>query len=183
MDAITATSGATAGAAVQANGLEGITGQDFLNVLVKQLQYQDPFEPMSNEEMVAQISTIRELEMNSKLVNNLDRLTTEQRFGAAAAMIGRMVSGAVADENGNEFGLTGIVTGIRFTESGATMLELDNGEVLPLSNVHQVTDPQPSPEDDTQLVDSGDADDGKDGDEAAAKSLSDPVVEPDHILV
>jgi hypothetical protein len=32
-------------------GLGGISGNDFMNILVKQLQMQDPMKPMTNEEM------------------------------------------------------------------------------------------------------------------------------------
>lgn len=120
-------------------GLAGISGTDFMNILVKQLQMQDPMKPMTNQEMVAQLSTIRELEMNTRLSGKLEQLTDQQRFGSAAALIGKQVKGTVSDADGNEFTLDGVVTGIRFTEKGEVMLELDSGEVLPLTALEQVT--------------------------------------------
>jgi flagellar basal-body rod modification protein FlgD len=122
-------------------GLGGISGEDFMNILVKQLQMQDPMKPMTNQEMVSQLSTIRELEMNTRLSGKLEQLTDQQRFGSAAALIGKHVKGKVSDAEGNEFPMEGVVTGIRFTAKGEVMLELDTGETLPLIALEQVTNP------------------------------------------
>jgi flagellar basal-body rod modification protein FlgD len=128
--------------ATNASGMKGISGEDFMNVLVKQLQMQDPFKPMGNEEMLNQISTIRELEMNTKLSDKLQQLTDDQRYGAVAALIGKQVSGSVTDESGNTFEVEGVVSGIRFNPNGDTVLELDTGETLPISKLQSVTDPE-----------------------------------------
>jgi len=110
-----------------------------MEILIAQLQYQDPFEPMGNEEMVAQIANIRELEMNTQLTSSLKQMTEQQRTGSAAALIGKYVRGEVSDAEGNVFDMEGIVTGIRFTEKGEAMLELDTGELLPLKSMTEVT--------------------------------------------
>ncbi len=128
--------------AANAAGMSGMTGEDFMNVLVKQLQMQDPFEPMGNEEMLNQISTIRELETNTLLSDKLEQLTDDQRYGAVAALIGKQVTGKVTDEAGNTFEVEGIVSGIRFNPNGDTVLELDTGESLPISKLQSVTNPE-----------------------------------------
>jgi len=119
-------------------GLDGLRGEDFMQILIKQLQYQDPFEPMGNEEMVNQIANIRELEMNTQLTGSLRQVTEQQRTGSAAALIGKYAKGEVSDEEGNAFEMEGVVTGIRFTEKGETMLELDTGDLLPLTSLTEV---------------------------------------------
>jgi len=118
-----------------------VSGTDFMNILVKQLQMQDPFKPMTNQEMVSQLSTIRELEMNTRMSTRLEQLTDQQRFGSAAALIGKQVQGTVTDADGNAFTREGLVTGVRFTENGDVMLELDSGEVLPLTSLQIVKNP------------------------------------------
>jgi flagellar basal-body rod modification protein FlgD len=132
---------AAAASTVAANGLSAISGNDFMNILVKQLQMQDPFKPMTNEEMVQQLSTIRELEMNTKMSSKIEQLTDQQRFGSAAALIGKKVHGTVKDANGNAFEMDGLVTGISFTEKGEVMLELDSGQTMPLTALQNVTNP------------------------------------------
>ena len=132
-----------ASAAVQtatSRGLADIRGDDFVNLLVKQLQFQDPFKPISNEEMVSQLSTIRELETNTRLGQRLEQLGDQQRFGSAAALIGRFVSGTVTDDAGQESQISGVVKGVRFNSNGEAVLELDNGQVLPLANLEEVSD-------------------------------------------
>ena len=119
-------------------GLDGLRGEDFMKILITQLQYQDPFEPMGNQEMVAQIASIRDLEMNTQLTGSLRLMTEQQRVGSAAALIGRYAKGEVSDAEGNVFTIEGIVTGIRFTQKGEAMLELDTGEVLPLASLTEV---------------------------------------------
>lgn len=127
-------------------GLSGIAGEDFLKILVKQLQFQDPLKPMDNQQMVEQMGTIRELEMNTRLSQKLELLTEQQRFGAAAALIGREVRGIVADSDGNEYEIYGKVQSVRFTNKGEAILELDNGASLPLAKltyVQNVTETPP----------------------------------------
>ncbi|HSW46289.1 MAG TPA: flagellar hook capping FlgD N-terminal domain-containing protein [Phycisphaerae bacterium] len=113
-------------------GIDGLKGDDFMKILMRQLQYQDPFKPMGNEEMINQIARIRELEMNSKLTDKLSNLGDQERFGAAAAMIGKYVRGAVQDANGNTYPMEGTVTGVRFSQKGEVLLELETGDLLPL---------------------------------------------------
>jgi flagellar basal-body rod modification protein FlgD len=117
-----------------------LTGDDFMKVLLTQLQYQDPLKPMDNQQMVEQMSTIRQLEMNTNLSQKLEQLTDQQRFGAAAALIGHQVKGTVEDENGTAFSMQGLVKSVKFTSKGDVMLELDSGETLPLANLEEVTD-------------------------------------------
>lgn len=138
--AVTST-GSTATTSAMSKGLASMQSKDFLNILIKQLQMQDPLEPMGNAEMVNQLSTISELEMNTRLTDSLGQMTDQQRFGAAAVLIGKHVTGTVTDGNDNAFPMEGVVTGIRFTETGDVMLELDSGETLPLVNLKTVTNP------------------------------------------
>lgn len=120
-------------------GLSALNGQDFMKVLVKQLQYQDPLKPMDNEQMVSQISSIRQMELNTQLTNSLQQLSDQQRFGSAAALIGKYATGELKDDTGTSIPMSGTVTGIRFNPSGDIVLELDSGQLMPLKAVTQVT--------------------------------------------
>ncbi len=145
MPTINPTTSVNISASTGNTGMASIAGTDFMNILVKQLQMQDPFKPMTNAEMVQQLSTIRELEMNTRLSSKLEQLTDQQRFGSAAALIGKKVTGSVSDGNGNEYKMAGVVTGISFTKNGDVMLELDSGDTLPLAGLRTVTNPDGTP--------------------------------------
>lgn len=135
--AITTTSGGT----VSNRGLSALSGEDFMKLLIMQLQYQDPLQPMDNQQMLSQISEIRNMEMSYTLTESLRNLTSEQRFASAAAMIGKYVAGTVTDDEGNEYMLAGLVQEVRFTSKGKAVLELDSGQSLPLESVTNVVDP------------------------------------------
>lgn len=64
---------------------------DFLRLLTTQMKSQDPFEPLKNSEMVAQMATITNssgiAEMNASLKNISSQLS-ESRLGGAASWIG-----------------------------------------------------------------------------------------------
>lgn len=140
MDVASITSSTSGTNSMAGVGLDGLRGEDFMQILIKQLQYQDPFEPMGNQEMVDQIANIRELEMNTQLTGSLKQITEQQRAGSAAALIGKYAKGEVSDAEGNTFSMEGVVIGIRFTQKGEAMLELDTGESLPLTSMTEVTE-------------------------------------------
>ncbi|OGW13852.1 MAG: hypothetical protein A3G93_06685 [Nitrospinae bacterium RIFCSPLOWO2_12_FULL_45_22] len=63
------------------NKNKGMLGkEDFLRLLLAQLQYQDPLEPLKNEEFVAQLAQFSSLEQLFGLNNNLSQL---QRYAAS----------------------------------------------------------------------------------------------------
>ncbi len=78
-------------------GFNGLTSQDFLKLLVTQLQNQDPTAPVGNEELLNQLSTMRSLQSNIELGDGIKAITTGQNLATAASFIGRTVTGAGAD--------------------------------------------------------------------------------------
>lgn len=44
---------------------------DFMKLLVTQMQYQNPLEPMDNQQMAAQLAQFTQLELSEKMNNNL----------------------------------------------------------------------------------------------------------------
>jgi len=120
--------------------------EDFFKLLVTQLQTQDPMEPMSNSEIVQQISQIRDLEASTKLSSTLDNLAEmqqalagQQRVGAASSLVGSYVEGTLTDDAGHSQFVAGVVTGIRFEADGSPVLQLHEGQELNLDSVSQVT--------------------------------------------
>lgn len=122
-------------------GLNQMTSDDFLKVLITQLQYQDPLKPMDSEQMLAQMSQIRNMEMSTTLTDSLRTLTDQQRLGSAATLIGQYVTGKVTAADGTATTINGLVRAIRFESNGEPILELDSGSSLPLKAIENVTDP------------------------------------------
>src|SRR5690606_12378487 len=88
MMAISAISGSTAAPTTQAQSL-GL--QDFLKILLTQLNYQDPLKPMDNQQFMAQMAQFTSLEQSQRVNDKLDQLITNQAALQSVGLIGRAV--------------------------------------------------------------------------------------------
>jgi flagellar basal-body rod modification protein FlgD len=110
-------------------------GKDqFLQLLVTQLTYQDPLNPISNENFSAQMAQFSSLEQTMESNKNMKAMYTEQSIAQAAALLGKQVYAVDADTNESTIG---VVNGIKI-EDGVPMLKLDSGESLSLYDVQQI---------------------------------------------
>src|SRR3954470_847828 len=112
----------------------GLKSQDFIKMMITQLQNQDPLQPTKNEELLAQMSQIGQLEASTDLQSSLKTLTLQNNLSAAGNLIGKNVTGQ--DERGKP--MSGVVNSVKVVD-GAVSLELDNGKALSMSNVTGIT--------------------------------------------
>jgi flagellar basal-body rod modification protein FlgD len=103
---------------------------DFIKMMVTQLQNQDPMEPMKNQELLAQMSQIGQLQTANDLQESMKGLVLQNQIGSAGNLIGKQVKGA--DEKGQE--IAGVVSSIR-VQNGSVLLELENGKSVGLDRV------------------------------------------------
>src|SRR5262245_8249985 len=99
--------------------------EDFINMMVTQLQNQDPLDPAKNSELLAQMSQIGQLQSTTALQDSLKTLVLQNNLGAAGNLIGKQVTGL--DDDGAQ--MNGLVTSVR-VEGDDVSLELDNGKSL-----------------------------------------------------
>jgi flagellar basal-body rod modification protein FlgD len=118
---------------------KALNADDFIKMMVTQLQNQDPLQPTSNQDLLNQMSQIGQLQSTTDLQNSLKTLTLQQTLGSAGNLIGKMVTGQ--DDHGNP--MQGMVNSVKVV-SGAVSLELDNGKELSMSNVTGITQPAPT---------------------------------------
>jgi len=120
------------------NSFTGMGSEDFLKLLITQLTSQDPLEPTGNEELLNQISSIREIELSTALTESLGLLSGQQRFASASTLIGHYVKGLPAADGSV---MAGMVVGVRFEADGRPMLELANGGAMSLDEVVSIEPP------------------------------------------
>ena len=72
--------------------------QDFVRILVSQLNNQDPLKPMDNQEFVTQLAQFTSLEQSRQLNQNLESLLSVQSTTQSVGLIGRTVD--VQSESG-----------------------------------------------------------------------------------
>ena len=90
----------------QGPGLNDIDVDQFLSLLVAELQNQDPLNPMDNSELVQQINTIREISATTELSDTLNSVLLGQNTATASSLIGKRVT-ALTDDAEN---VEGVVT-------------------------------------------------------------------------
>ena len=73
--------------------LNELTMSDFIKMMVAELENQDPMNPMSNTEMLQQISQMRSITSNDRLTNGIESLTLGQALSTASSLIGKTVTG------------------------------------------------------------------------------------------
>lgn len=93
----------------------------FLRLLVTQMQNQDPLEPMSDTEYVAQLATFSNVEQNVLTNQRLEALMTATAIGDAQGLIGRTLT------TGD--GTSGVVTKVKLTDEG-TVATLETGKTI-----------------------------------------------------
>jgi flagellar basal-body rod modification protein FlgD len=87
------------------NGLADVDLDQFLGLLITELQNQDPLNPMDNAQMLEQIGQIRQIGSTNKLTDTLSTLAIGQELSMASSLIGKEVS--ALDNNSKD--VTGIV--------------------------------------------------------------------------
>lgn len=103
-----------------------INMQDFLRILVAQLNYQDPLKPMDNEQFVSQLAQFTSLQQTQNLNDKMGSLLTIQGAMQSVGLIGRTV-----DINGDSGQVTGRVTALNFAGGEPRLtVTLTSGAVL-----------------------------------------------------
>ena len=142
MDAIGALTSNTQPAAPGAS-FSALGSQEFLQLLITQLTNQDPLEPTGNEEMLRQISSIRDIELSTTMTESLQGLTGRQSFASASALIGQYVTALSGAEGATQ---SGLVVGVRFTDTNSAVLQLSSGVEVPMEQVSAVQSPRQAAE-------------------------------------
>jgi flagellar basal-body rod modification protein FlgD len=112
-----------------------LKSEDFIKMMITQLQNQDPTSPAKNEELLAQMSQIGQLQASTTLTESIKGMVLQNQIGSAGNMIGKSVQG-LDDDNEQ---ISGIVNSVR-VEGDNVVLELDNGHKLPLGRVTAIAE-------------------------------------------
>jgi flagellar basal-body rod modification protein FlgD len=108
----------TAPAQPAAGGLGGLGPQAFLNLLVAQLRYQNPMSPSDPSAMLQQTASFTQVETMQRMAAAQQQMLGLQRASIAADMVGKEVTAEVT--GGAQ--VTGVVDGVRYTDTGPVLL-------------------------------------------------------------
>ena len=127
-------------------------GKDaFLQLLVTQMQNQDPLDPQDNGEYLAQLAQFSALEQMTNVADNLDSLSTivnnidtSVLVGQLSGMIGQDLRWTQTFDDGSEIVMDGVVTGVSISDGSPTVIarDADSGKShqVAISNIIRVGD-------------------------------------------
>jgi flagellar basal-body rod modification protein FlgD len=119
----------------------GSTGQlgkqDFLKLLMAQMQNQDPMKPMDDSAMIAQMAQFAALEETQSLKAVIQQSSNTQTISQAATLIGKYIRADQSDSTS----IVGAVTGVRFetTDGAVTPVIQVGGKDVVYSTINQIS--------------------------------------------
>jgi len=123
----------SAAGASNANPFASLTsGDEFLQLLVAQLQHQDPMNPMSPTSLMAQTAQLAMVQDLQQVESEMTTVQSTLSTLDAAGLVGRTVTATSA--SGTQ--VSGVVSGVRVSASGVD-LEVD-GSLVPLSGLQSI---------------------------------------------
>lgn len=94
---------------------------DFLRILITQLQHQDPLTPVEDKEFVAQMAQFSSLEQMTNLSNQFSQLSNTLTVGQSFQLLGKQVEISAGD---NGFVVQGVVDSV--TVGGEAQVVVNN---------------------------------------------------------
>ena len=115
-------------------GFAGMTSEDFMKLLITQLQNQDPSNPMDSDQLLNQVSQMRSLQANLELETAMKGLTLSQQLSSASNLIGKTITAVTGDSNTE---VTGEVESV-VVKDNKTLLRVD-GQEIPMDDITGVS--------------------------------------------
>jgi flagellar basal-body rod modification protein FlgD len=116
-------------------------GKDvFLKLLVAQMRYQDPSNPVDSSQMMAQTATFSQVEKLEQLVNQNASMLVLQESATAGALVGRRAT--YTDTTGAS--VTGTVTSVRLASRDSEAIAVIGGVEVQVGRITEISAPSAS---------------------------------------
>lgn len=113
----------------------GINEQDFIQLFVSELQYQDPMQPLDNSQFLTQLAQFVGIEQQSEEVSGINNLLTLDSSDQSLGLLSHSVQVTNADNTTT----TGKVTGIQYSSNGVQLtVTTSTNNVLTNVNLSQI---------------------------------------------
>src|SRR5689334_25236118 len=117
------------------NKQPGTIGKDdFLKLLVGQLQHQDPMQPADDSQFIGQMAQFSQLEQETNSAQSTSQIATQLGHATALSLIGRTVT--YTDDNDNS--QTGTVSQVDVGSDGSASLTVGNTSGIGLGSVTEI---------------------------------------------
>ncbi|MFN9126685.1 MAG: flagellar hook capping FlgD N-terminal domain-containing protein [bacterium] len=115
-----------------------MSSEEFMKIIFTELQQQDPFKPNDSSALLEQLNSIRSIESDIQMGEQLESIVFQNQLASAGNLIGKRVGG-LSTENTRVAGTVKSVSRVG-DEIG---LLLNNNWVIPMENVEYI-DQQPA---------------------------------------
>ena len=134
---VPATRSASSAASTSTTSPNRLGKQDFLKLLMAQMQNQDPMKPMDDTQMIAQMAQFSALEATQALNATIQQSNNVQTIAQAGGLIGKYIQANQPDGTAT----SGAVTGVNFTTTDGvvTPTVLVNGSDVDYSTIVKVS--------------------------------------------
>jgi flagellar basal-body rod modification protein FlgD len=110
-------------------------GKDvFMKLLVAQMRYQDPGNPVDSSQMMSQTATFSQVEKLEQLVNQNASMLVLQESATAGALVGRTAT--YTDTTGAS--KTGVVFSVRLASRDSEAVAVINGVSVPVGRLTEI---------------------------------------------
>lgn len=108
---------------------------EFFDLMVAQLQNQDPTNPMEEKDFLAQMAQFEALNETRKLNTSIQTLVNSQQFSQTASLIGREITAVDTDTGASN---TGIVERVRMKDGSAVMVLAETGKEIKIEDITEI---------------------------------------------
>jgi flagellar basal-body rod modification protein FlgD len=112
----------------------GIGKDDFLKLLVGQLQHQDPMQPADDSQFIGQMAQFSQLEQETNNAQSTNQIATMLGHAGALSLMGRTVTYL----DGTDASQSGVVKGVDVAADGSATLTVGDIDGVPVAAVTQV---------------------------------------------
>lgn len=118
--------------------LRDVDLDQFLQLMITELQNQDPLNPLDNSEIVQQIGQIREISATNQLSETLSAVLLGQNMTTASSLLGKQIS-ALTDDLENVEGVVDRVSVTVNDEDDTRILRVHVGDQdIQLNNIREI---------------------------------------------
>lgn len=123
------------------NALGDVDIDQFLGLLITEMQNQDPLNPMDNGQMLTQLSQIREIGSTNKLTQTLTNLAVGQELSMASSMIGKTVKALDGDAKDIEGKVTSVSVQTDSEDPNIRKVSVHVGDAtVDIKNIREIID-------------------------------------------
>ncbi|MBW8766658.1 MAG: flagellar hook capping protein [Geodermatophilales bacterium] len=142
-DAVSAVGGtATSTATTTVDRADQMGKDTFLKLLVAQMKYQDPANPASSTEFMAQTAAFTQVEKIEEIAKQNASLLALQRSSSAGALVGRTLTYTDTDGAAK----TGVVSSVRLATDSSEAQAMVGGAAIALGRITEIATTAPAPE-------------------------------------